>query len=32
MTSAMSEELTAEKQAAGAVVQANNITRVYGEG
>ena len=32
MTSAMSEELTAEKRTAGAVVQANNITRVYGEG
>ena len=32
MTSAMSEERTAEERATGAVVQANNITRVYGEG
>jgi putative ABC transport system ATP-binding protein len=32
MTSAMSEELTAEKRTTGAVVQANEITRVYGEG
>jgi putative ABC transport system ATP-binding protein len=32
MTSAMREELTAEKGTTGAVVQANEITRVYGEG
>jgi putative ABC transport system ATP-binding protein len=32
MTSAMSEERTAEKQATGAVVQGNDLTRVYGEG
>jgi putative ABC transport system ATP-binding protein len=32
MASAMSEELTAEKRTTGAVVQANEITRVYGEG
>jgi len=32
MTSAMSEERTAEKQKTGAVVQAKEIFRVYGEG
>jgi putative ABC transport system ATP-binding protein len=32
MASAMSEELTAEKRTTGAVVQASEITRVYGEG
>jgi putative ABC transport system ATP-binding protein len=32
MTSAMSEERTAEQRANGVVVQANEITRVYGEG
>ena len=32
MTSAMTEEQAADKQAAGAVVQATGITRVYGEG
>ena len=32
MTSAMSEERTAEERATGAVVQASEITRVYGEG
>ena len=32
MTSAMSEERTAEQRTNGAVVQANEITRVYGEG
>jgi putative ABC transport system ATP-binding protein len=32
MTSAMSEERTADERTTGAVVQANNITRVYGEG
>ena len=32
MTSAMSEERTAEEGTTGAVVQANEITRVYGEG
>ena len=32
MTSAMSEERTAEERPTGAVVQANEITRVYGEG
>jgi putative ABC transport system ATP-binding protein len=32
MTSAMSEERTADGRASGAVVQAKEITRVYGEG
>jgi putative ABC transport system ATP-binding protein len=32
MASAMSEERTAEERATGTVVQANEITRVYGEG
>jgi putative ABC transport system ATP-binding protein len=32
MTSAMSEERTAEERTTGAVVQASEITRVYGEG